>query len=275
MLRLHLAAHPDLSIPPECSFLSWLHDDYADWSAADVEGPRLDLFLRDLSSSRKFHTWKLPSDVVKRKIKEAEAASYASLVSCVYEAFAENRGKAQTRWGDKNNVHIQHLDLIGSLFPAAQYVILVRDVRDVFASFQDLANLESQSPYRPAPLTDPREVATLWRQANLRCVTFLEELQLGRAMLIKYEELASNPVSAFAEILAFLEMPWTDAIFEAPEINRRSGLEPPETLDWKPLTLEPITTSRIGRWRESVSPVDLELLLTESADAMSALGYRV
>ena len=57
-------------------------------------------------------------------------------IAAVFSAYAAKHGKP--RWGDKTPMDMRHLALIDRLFPAAQYVHLIRDGRDAALAFLDL-----------------------------------------------------------------------------------------------------------------------------------------
>jgi hypothetical protein len=273
-LRLHLTCHPDLIVPPECSFLTWLYPRYAGWSTADLDTARLDEFVVDVQRSRKFSTWKLDVEQVRSQIVEASPGTYAELAGCVYRAYARQQGKAGARWGDKNNVHLTMVATLANLYPDAQYVVIVRDVRDVLASVRDVNQLSKDLEFRPELPSDAVELAHLWRDQNAAALATLGTVGAGRRMVLRYEDLVSDPRAVLGQVAEFLHVGWSDQMLAAPEVNRRSGLEPVETMAWKELTLRSLTAERVGRWSTSVSAADAVAAVAESEPAFSSLGYR-
>jgi hypothetical protein len=273
-LRLHLTCHRDLVIPPECSFLTWLEPRYRDWTDADLGTPRVDTFVRDVEGSRKFTTWRMSPDEVRARIDEAGPVTFADLAACVYQAYARHQGKPAARWGDKNNVHLTLVNRLDALYPAAQFVMIVRDVRDVLASVRDVNELSGDLQFRPELPSDAIALAGLWRDQNGLALDTLAAVAPGRYTVIRYEDLVTDPRHVLGSVVDFLGVGWDEGMLSAHEANLRDRLEPAETLPWKRLTLEPLTDDRLGRWRRSVPDIDARAAIAEAEPIFSRTGYR-
>jgi Sulfotransferase family len=83
-------------------------------------------------------------------------------VSAVYATYAASQGKTGSRWGDKNNFYRHHLAELATLFPSAGFVHIVRDGRDVAASYRALSTLSAGSKYAPRLPTAIAEIAADW-----------------------------------------------------------------------------------------------------------------
>jgi len=273
-LRLHLTCHRDLEIPPESSFLTWLLPKYADWSVLDAHDQRIDEFVCDVFNSRKFSTWRLSRDRLRQQIVSSTPANYAQLAACVYSAYANQRCKPQARWGDKNNVHLNKVQEISDLYPNAQFILVTRDVRDILVSVRDLSKLDSGLRFRPQLPSDALRLATLWRQQNTLALRELRRLPHGSFTTVSFEELVASPRQVLESLVRFLHCEWDEEIMSAPLLNRTHNLEPQETMYWKSLTLQPLTASRVGRWRKALSDGDLRMVVEEGEPLFTQLGYR-
>src|SRR3712207_5675468 len=110
MLRMILNAHPDVAVPPESRFVVEL---WRGESVIDVER-----WLHDLGAHRRFRAWELPLEAVRAELGDAATVAYEDAVRATYRAYAAARGKK--RWGDKTPRYIEHIPMLGRLFPDAR-----------------------------------------------------------------------------------------------------------------------------------------------------------
>lgn len=272
MLRLMLAAHPDLVVPPECGFVIWWLPKYRAWTAADTT-TRLDAFLADLVSSRKFETWNLDPATIREAALAAPPNSYATLVSRVYLSYARSIAKPVQRWGDKNNFHVHHIPELADLFPEARFIHIVRDGRDVACSYRELASLRSPSPYAPRLPSATPEIATEWAANVSRAADALAVLSAHRTTTVFYEDLARDPEPQLHRLCAFLGLPFSQDMLRFGELNRERSLEPAEFMAWKRKTSGAADPSGIGRFRRELATSDIAAFETVARAALERFGY--
>ena len=164
LLRLMLNNHPNIVIPPECGFIEWLYPKYKNWDILD-DNSKVKSFLKDLAKTKKFETWHLDLEFISKYLSKYNPSTYQELCGLVYYSFGvENRKTDIIRWGDKNNYYITRLDVISQIYPNAQYILMVRDGRDVSASYKDLTKLETTSIYKPNLPNKIEDIAIEWIQ---------------------------------------------------------------------------------------------------------------
>lgn len=273
LLRLLLTAHPDIVIAPESSFLTWFLGTYGDWQVSDCDSPRREKFVSDLMDARKFSTWGISAAEIDEAIRETLPTTYAELVAIPYERYCVKIGKPGARWGDKNNVHMDFVQPIADLFPDCVFLHIVRDVRDCFVSGQDIRTQGSDSPFTPQLETDPAEFARGWDEQNQNVVRNLNAFPSSRWARIRYEDLVESPQRTLEPVLAEWGMEWSPAMLNFHEANRAQNLEPTETSDWKRLVSEPVTDSRVGRYRTALSDADITALNTAGHTTLDQFGY--
>ncbi|MEY4313398.1 MAG: hypothetical protein RLZZ319_907 [Actinomycetota bacterium] len=273
LLRLLLSAHPDIVIAPESSFLTWFLPTYGDWTESDCESPRRDSVVADLMEARKFVTWGIDAADIAARIRETRPASYVDLVTIPYVLYCEKVGKPTARWGDKNNVHMDFVREIDALFPDCVFLHIVRDVRDCFTSGADIRKLDSDSPYKPQLAADATEFAAGWTAQNENTLDHLDRLPASRWASIRYEDLVRDARSTLAPVLDSWGLAWDDAMLAFHEENRAKQLEPVETSEWKTLVSEPITSSQIGRFRQSLTDVEIAALEAAGRETLERFHY--
>jgi hypothetical protein len=230
-------------------------------------------FVSAVLKTRKFETWNLSGDGIGIEMERRGVSSYAEAASAVYWAFARTQNKQTLRWGDKNNFHTAHVGLLLKLFPRAQLIHIVRDPRDVACSYRELATPTSASPYQPALPRECPLIAGEW----LRNVEAVEReaaaLSPAQYRLVRYEDLVAFPKETLAALCSWMGFTFEEPMLSFHQQNKSEQLEPRATLDWKQLTLEPITERRVGRYRTELTPAERREITDVAGPFMSTLGY--
>lgn len=258
LFRLMLNAHKNIVVPPECGFLEWWHDKYGNWSLSDsTDTVRVKEFVRDLLTSRKIETWKLDDERLIMEIQEEKPGTYEDLAELVYLSFARSRGKHVSVIGDKNNYFIHRLEKIKQIWPEAQYILLVRDGRDVACSYLELATLDSASPYKPKLPVTIEDIATEWSINNEQMLKFFESVGIS-FMVIKFEDLLLNTEYTLTSVCSFLAIPYDQDMLNYHHSNQLNQDEPSITMDWKKKTLERPDKKVIGRFKKYLTEEQIE-----------------
>lgn len=273
LLRLMLACHPRLAVPPECGFALWLRDRYGDWPAWDGSTDRLERFLDDLFAARKFDTWGLDRDALREWIHGRKPNDYRSLVESVYWHFASRRAPLATRIGDKNNFHIHRVADLVNLFPGCVFVHIVRDGRDVACSYREVTAANFSSQYRPNLPQPIREIAREWRSAVLAPEVATAAGTAVHLHTVRFEDLVAEPSKTLQGICQFLGEPFSELMLQYHSRNASDRLEPIETMAWKRRTLEPPDPTAIGRYKTDLLAAETAEFEAEAGDALLRFGY--
>jgi hypothetical protein len=267
--------HERIVVPPECGFVVWWHETYRDWSRESNHDPdALGQFLQDLSTSKKIETWNLDFAALGEFICYEDPGDYAELVSCVYTFFGKSTRKAFHRWGDKNNFHIEWIELLNDLFPRACFVHIVRDGRDVACSYRNLENLETASKYAPQLPTDVAAIAAQWAGNVRKATSSFATIGWDRVCEVRYEDLVVNSRIELGRICDFLGEPYDDDMLHYYVHNREEVQEPAEFLAWKSKTVEKPTTSEIGKFRRELAKEDVEVFERHAGPVLERYGYQ-
>lgn len=237
LLRMMLDSHPRISAGEETKFLADLEPIVGEhWRLLSAYG-----FSRDwwLGQIRDFYV-------------DFQAAYLAR--------------RSKHRWAEKTPGYTFHLDFIGALFPDAQYVHLIRDGRDVVASFRD------RWGYRAGL----RAANSVWRESVRRARTFAERLPEGRYHELRYEALVAEPENEMRALLAFLGEAWD------PQVLRYDEVPHDTTERYAAYTASrraaagddtPIYAARAGKGRRRLDPVLGAVLRRSSGALLAELGY--
>lgn len=274
LLRLILTSHSQVLIPPECGFIIWLQNKYADWTAShNSDAVRIASFVEDLFASKKFDTWMLSKAVIKDQIAFYQPANFGELCAVVYVAFGVNTGKKFSVWGDKNNFYLNHMPELRSLYEGARFIHIVRDGRDVACSYREVMAANSNSPYAPNLETDIARIATEWSNNVTKVDLFMSTLPSDAALTIKYEDLVVAPKKIAIVMCDWIGIPFEEKMLNFYQQNLSKKLEPKLTLDWKKRTLEPISADTVGRYASLLSNKDQKDFIAVGTAALKRFAY--
>ncbi|MFM8220236.1 MAG: sulfotransferase family protein, partial [Planctomycetaceae bacterium] len=117
----------------------------------------------------------------------------AGVYHALFELMADHQHT--TRWGDKSPEYMDRLPELGALFPNAQYILVVRDGRDTALSV-------IPRYFGPNNLITAAEE---WGETARHGREFLETIPADRKLVIRYEDLMTDPVARLREVMGFLQ----------------------------------------------------------------------
>lgn len=250
LFRLMLNSHQNIVATPECGFSHWLLNEYHNWSDKDnVE--RVNKFIQDVQNSKKFETWYLQNDEIKKIITNYRPKNYAELVTCVYLAYAENPSQVSIV-ADKNNYYINHIEGLPKIWPQAKYIHLIRDGRDVACSYKGIKEVQADSKYIPKLPTDIKEIAEEWKENNRR-IAEIKNWNTENYYVLRFEDLVLEPKRTLNKLMRFLQVTFDNNMLEYFNQNTKRSQEPIETLAWKKKTQEKPDKDRVGRYKTLLS----------------------
>jgi hypothetical protein len=253
-----LDSHPELAIPGESYFIVEFAPRFRRrlWRRFDREG-----FVSALVAHERFQHWGIPEADARDAIAGAAPSDFSDAVRVVYELYATHAGKP--RFGDKTPNYVLQLPLLGSLFPEAHFVHIVRDGRDVALS---VTGIPEWGPKRvPGGARYWVQHVTAGREAGAA-------LGPARYFEVRYEDLVAEPEHWLRAVCRFLELPF------APEMltyfERFDEVIAPDLLPQyhQHLKEPPHQTSR---WRQEMTPDDRAAFEAHAGALLAAYGYEV
>lgn len=270
MLRLMLDSHPDITIGPETHFIPSLIEQYSSGKLINVGD-----FIRLISSSDRWKDFGLEVSSLENYVNSAGYFSLSKGLQCFYELYAKKQNKMF--WGDKTPGYILHMRSIQEVLPAAQFIHIIRDGRDVALSIKDLW-------FGPNNLQD---AAVWWRDRILSGIE--QSSHLKYYLEVRYEDLVLQPELTLRKILKFLGLTWSNKTLSYYE-NAYKRLQEIDTdllapnglkisgktrIQMHKLALNNPDPNRIKVWQTKMSDLDLKLFLNNAGDLLQKLGYEV
>ena len=178
-----------------------------------------------------------------------EATSYQALFTSLLEYYAHSQGK--TRYGEKTPQHALFTEVLCGWFPGAAILHLIRDPRDVAASLRE----------KPWAANHVVANARVWLHNNRAAMR--SRHQPGY-LLVHYESLVNHPERELARICGHLGEEYCAGALEPP-VRSTTGRSRPSR--------GPVTTERMGRWRDVLTVREVSLVERIAGDEMTGYGY--
>jgi hypothetical protein len=267
LLRLMLTAHPDFCVPPESLFFVSLEPKYG--NLPDLS-ENLDAFLDDLYGNERFRDWKVDRKLLAENLSSVSPLTYAKAVAIVYQTYRQQVDPTASFWGDKNPVHIYHIDRIRKHFPKARLLLISRDIRSIYAS---LLRNEKKFPgkWESSCIAN---VVSVTKQFN-HAVSVIERYRDDeRFYATFYRNLVNSPEAELRGICSWLGVDFSESMLRFHEKNQKEQLVPTRELGWHARTLKPVASDRLELWKKEVSPTELAALEVLNAENMQKLGYQ-
>ncbi len=181
----------------------------------------------------------------------SRADSAEAFLDLFMAAVCEREGKR--RWAEKTTGNILHLDRILAHWPNARIVHIIRDPRDVFASFR-----------RSQKYGGVEDYAHLWCDYLGRVEAFKAELPLspGNFLELRYEALVRDPETEMRAVLGFLGEDWEDAVSrfdgKGDEHDLVLGLTGHSSTTLEQIS-RPLSGDRVGLGRQSLTDQEMEV----------------
>ena len=143
-------------------------------------------------------------------------------------------------WVDHTPYNVLHASFITELLPNAKIIHIYRDPRDVISSYKT-KNWGGNTA---------REVIFVIKQAFAVWEEEKRKIEPDRYFEIKFEEFLNNTESILNKLMDFLDLPF----------------------DKKMLTVD-LSRGHVGRWKNDLSPEEIDLVERHLSDIMDKYGY--
>ena len=237
MLAAMLASHPAISVGPETQFFSKLPLEDLEQAARAEEWPHaatsllMSLTLADQSVAELFET---SQSEISSFLADRERSITAMLESLTLP-FAAKRSKQ--RWAEKTPNHIQNLETIRQLWPAAPIIRIIRDARDVGLSTRKLPTFSDH--------VLPN--IYVWQQWNGGAEDFLDNDPLS--LTIRYEDLVDMPQEVLKQVCELIGEEFDPAMIEFGTAARDVSSD---NEGWKKQVSASLTSSRKYAWKRDL-----------------------
>jgi len=168
------------------------------------------------------------------------------------------------------------LPAVHELIPDAKFLISVRDPRDVIASMFEVAEKQQAQGKAPRFPRDPQKRCEEYLATYGPCVTTQNAAFRRKILFVKYEQLVQRPMEVLDQIRIFTGLPLDnynpDTNWSAGErdFSKERASGDPYIND---LYGKAVSSSRIGRYRYTLTQEELDIIERECRGVFSTFGY--
>ena len=246
-----LNRHPSIWL---CDETNYFYKVYSRRRAfGDLREPAARRHLIDrLLETERIQGLKLPLDELRGALMK-DGDSYKTFFTALIRFSASQNGKA--RFGEKTPGHALFADRLRDWYPDCRIIHIVRDPRDVAASFLRV----------PFGSNDVMVNARTWVghvAAAERC------RDRTNYMVLRFEDLVENPESELRRVLSFVGEPFDPAVL----VPTGKSEDVPW---WKHRAQSEVDRGRVGRWRQELSEKQIALIESVAGRRMKDHGYEL
>ena len=249
LLRLMFDTHPQLCVTRESHFIP-------DLARRHGTGPvDAEALCDELLANRWYRRWQLDDDLVRAGLTAPPRPDFAEALRRLYRCYADAQGKQ--RCGDKTPQYVRHLPLLAELLPEARFVHIIRDGRDVVASF--LSTAIGPDRFDPG--------VRLWRDAVAAGRAAGAALGPERYTEVFYERLVAAPEQELRRLAAFAGLDYD------PVMLRYHKAEGAADVGRYHAAVSQPPTPNLRDWRSELSPQQVRRFSALAGDLLAELGY--
>ena len=247
LLRLLLDMHPHICCPPDASIV-----------------PSIALQWRDIEQTLGEHL----SEAYGMRRHDLRQLFRSTIEDLLSGSLAVSGKK---RLAEKSAMNAVALDALGSLFPDASLVLLVRDGRDVVASLLQRA-WRNPATGDPFEYTQDAEVAArYWSQLVELALQARDRMgHPERVLILRYEQLVEHPEKSLRALFDHIGATTDFAVLDFHRSRKPlEGMEKESEAD----LATPISTRWKGRWARDLTDSEVESIKPILAPRLAQLGY--
>ncbi|MBP8033101.1 MAG: sulfotransferase [Bacteroidia bacterium] len=265
LLQTMLDAHPSIIVPGESCVLMHLKNKYFKYKIWN--NTMVDVFLKDLFQERKLNQfWNLNIEKIRTQIYQipSDKRTFPLLMKIIYinypSIFEQNKIK---QIGDKNPIYTLFIKELIEIYPEAKFIHIVRDYRANIVSNRDTFSLKN--------------IATLahaWIYHNEKVESIKKNIP-NKFLLLKYEDLISQPIKEMERICDFLKIEYHSSVLEY-HLTLNQKIEDDISQQLKKThgnLLQPINSNNIESWKTKLNKQDLLLSELIAGEYGTFYGY--
>jgi hypothetical protein len=249
LLRNMLNRHPAIAVCRETEFYHYIYRRRRAFGDLAILRNRQRL-VKEYLSTQRVQRLQLDLEALEQTLLE-EGVSYEALFLSLLWFYARAQGKR--RCGEKTPQHALFTETLCSWYPDATVIHLLRDPRDVAASLMRM----------PSAPKGALGSARVWLQYNASAWRSRHRPQY---LLVRYEQLVTQPEQELARVCAAIGEDYCPAMMVP-------NWDPTANRPWLRRAEEPVTTERMGKWRDLLTAEQVSLVEWVVGKQMRTFGY--
>jgi hypothetical protein len=257
LLQSMLTQSPQVTVPPETQFLAITHRRRREFGP--IESDRgWERATEAVVQRNERIDFPIESGLLRERLLATSSGerSYKTMLSIWLNLCAEEAGA--TVVGEKSPVHSAYVDRLLEMFPDTRFLQIVRDPRDVAMSQREVFG---RSLF---------EGAFRWRLDQRALLRHVDRLGQGRFTYVRYEDLIAEVEPTVVRLCEFLDIEFVPSMLD-PSKRKSRGFA--SDADHKLLTLQPVTRSRIARYKGKLTVGEIGEVQAVCGGLMTRFGY--
>jgi len=257
LLRMILASHSRIAIPPETWFLIPLCEQIP--LERPLDASAVEKAIAIMTGHYRWPDMGVDASAFRQEVTSVKEPYLKDVVEIVYRKHLKEEGK--TRWGDKTPGYIKIVPELAKLYPDARFIHLVRDGRDVAKSFQ------STGWYGPLLHDNTRE----WTEALAYETRWSRSALASKILSVRYEDMIGDSEAIVRKICAFLGEEFEPQMLSWE--GQVSRLVPKREMSIHGKLGRKPDASDIERWKREMSPWEIFVAEASMAPYLERHGY--
>jgi len=237
----------------------------------DITNPEsLNRLIEETNSWLKHNQWKNQAslDEFQQFCTQNDIQGASAFIHYIWQLDSPKLWHELSFIGDNTPLYVMAIPAIQKLMPNSRFIHMVRDPRDVVCSILKMR----------FGADDPRVAAMEWH-LYLGCWLMAERVvSADRRMECRYEDLCTAPEETFAGLAKFLNHTEADAVAALAQhatdgSKPATGFEKVATVAHHTRLTEPISPSRVGRYKSELTAAQIQAIEEMAQYGMLAYGY--
>jgi protein-tyrosine sulfotransferase len=259
LLRSMLVASEQIAIPPESFALPYAALQFqAMQEQSWYNLSRLTLSLFEAVHS--FSYWETniqPVYATVRSLPEQER-SLARVLDILFMYYAAEKFPQARLWGDQSPENAKRLRWLWQVFPNGKYVHVLRDGRDVVASFCEMGESLEGAIQR-------------WRVSLDNFNWLKQHVPASNIFEVRYEDLVAQPETSLRDLSAFLAIDYSEEMLnywqKDTTVEQRFLGKVHENL------VKPVFSNSVGSWRKRLNAEQQQIVQTQLSKLLAEKNY--
>jgi hypothetical protein len=193
----------------------------------------------------------------------APSYDYCDVLSRFMEA--QMRDENKSRWGNNAPRDLFNITEIATCFPAAKFIICIRDVRDFLYSYKNKWKTTSKEhKHRLKALYHPVVTSLLWKSSMRRIPLIQSEVSAQNLMIVRYEDLVTQPETWVRKMCTFLGEEFEADMLKIESHN--SSLQ---------VSGSGIFSTSVGSWRTLLGREEAFIAQWVNGGQLTSFGYQL
>jgi hypothetical protein len=263
LLQLVLSAHPMITVTPETRFIRQLFNGrFAPHKKLNQD--EIEFVTQLMRSDAKLNSW--PAFKLEDSLgKLHQGMTTSQILDSLFQTFAEHTNGGTDYLGNKKDLYSTgYGPYTKKVFPDAKFVYIVRDPRDVTRSIVE--HLSGRALAEAAATCMNRD----------RHIVKMLEMFPHDTLVIRYEDLVSEPERVCRRMCDFLSVPFDEQMCTFYEMNPDGSRLIGVTKEIHPHTTTPFNPDLIGQWKKKrcFTAKELQTIEAIAGDYMKRYGYK-